>query len=177
MDLTGPVRGDDRDNATVCVPPPTAELLRAAGRGSCAADRRAARSDHRRVSGVRRMRRRSRQRGKHPDLARLLHAPPTFINHSGFAGEDIRDRDTFARPGETDRKQLQITINDVVMAIAAGALRELLLRYDGARGPPLVASVSGQHRQIAAPDQRQRAQWHGGVAADAHRRSDASGCG
>ena len=29
-------------------------------------------------------------------------------------------------------KRLEVTINDMVLAIAAGAIRELLLRYDGA---------------------------------------------
>ena len=38
-------------------------------------------------------------------------------------------------------KTLQITVNDVVMASAAGALRQLLLRYDGSADRPLVASV------------------------------------
>ena len=38
-------------------------------------------------------------------------------------------------------KHLQITINDLVMATAAGALRELLLRYDGSADRPIVASV------------------------------------
>jgi WS/DGAT/MGAT family acyltransferase len=38
-------------------------------------------------------------------------------------------------------KHLGITINDLVMAMAAGALRELLLRYDGSADRPIVASV------------------------------------
>jgi len=38
-------------------------------------------------------------------------------------------------------KHLQITINDMVMAMAAGALRQLLLRYDGRADRPIVASV------------------------------------
>jgi WS/DGAT/MGAT family acyltransferase len=36
---------------------------------------------------------------------------------------------------------LRITINDLVMAMTAGALRELLLRYDGSADQPIVASV------------------------------------
>jgi WS/DGAT/MGAT family acyltransferase len=38
-------------------------------------------------------------------------------------------------------KHLRITINDLVLAIAAGALRKLLLRYDGRADEPIVASV------------------------------------
>ena len=91
--------------------------------------------------GLRRLRRRARARGEQPDLARLLHAPPTFINHV------VSPARTFAtatlplpRVKETS-KHLRITINDLVMAMAAGALRTLLLSYDGSADRPIVASV------------------------------------
>jgi len=72
---------------------------------------------------------------------RLLRAPPTFINHvvspeRTFATATL----SLAQVKETS-KHLQITINDVVMAMAAGGLRELLLRYDGRADRPIVASV------------------------------------
>ena len=38
-------------------------------------------------------------------------------------------------------KKLGVTINDLVLAISAGALRKLLLRYDGQADQPLLASV------------------------------------
>ena len=38
-------------------------------------------------------------------------------------------------------KQLGVTINDMVLAMSAGALRQLLLRYDGRADHPLLASV------------------------------------
>ena len=38
-------------------------------------------------------------------------------------------------------KQLGVTINDMVLAMSAGALRQLLLRYDGHADHPLLASV------------------------------------
>jgi len=38
-------------------------------------------------------------------------------------------------------KHLGVTINDMVLAISAGALRKLLLRYDGHADHPLLASV------------------------------------
>ena len=38
-------------------------------------------------------------------------------------------------------KQLGVTFNDVVLAVAAGGLRELLLRYDGRADRPIIASV------------------------------------
>jgi diacylglycerol O-acyltransferase / wax synthase len=140
MDLDGPVQ-NERDGYDVCVPPSKAELLRAAGR------------DHARqvaeftgvikdaLSGFRRLRRRSRERGEQPDLARPLQAPPTFINHvispvRTFATATL----SLAQVKETS-KHLQISINAIVLAMAAGALRELLLRYDGRADRPLVASV------------------------------------
>jgi diacylglycerol O-acyltransferase / wax synthase len=140
MDLDGPVQ-DERDTPETCAPPSRAELLRAAGRDhpqqvvalpGVMADA---------VSGLRRLRRRSRERGAHPDLARLLQAPPTFINHV------VSPRRTFATATlslpqvKQTSKHLQITINDLIMAMAAGALRQLLLRYDGRADRPIVASV------------------------------------
>lgn len=38
-------------------------------------------------------------------------------------------------------KHLGVTFNDLVLSVAAGGLRELLLRYDGRADRPLLASV------------------------------------
>ena len=38
-------------------------------------------------------------------------------------------------------KRLGVTINDIVLAMSAGALRQLLLRYDGKADEPLIAGV------------------------------------
>ena len=38
-------------------------------------------------------------------------------------------------------KKLGVTFNDIVLAMAAGGLRELLLRYDGRADRPIIASV------------------------------------
>ena len=124
-----------------CAVPSTAELLRAAAR------------DHTQqiaalpgvigdaVSGVRRLRRRSREREDHPDVAAWLQAPPTFLNHllspaRTFATATL----SLAQVKETS-KHLGITINDLVLATAAGAPRELMLRYDDEAEQPIVASV------------------------------------
>jgi diacylglycerol O-acyltransferase len=132
-------------------PPSKAELVRAAGR------------DHPRqlaalpgvlvdaLSGLRRLRRRSRERGKQPDLARLLHAPPTFMNHVVSPVRTFATATLSLAQVKQTSKHLQITINDLVMAMAAGALRELLLRYDSGADRPIVASVPAstdrsQHR-------------------------------
>lgn len=139
MDETGST--DDAAPPTSCTVPSTADLLREAAR------------DHAQqiaalpgvigavLSGVRRLRRRSRERGQTPDVADWLQAPPTFINHvltpaRTFATATL----SLAQVKETS-KHLKITVNDLVLATAAGALRELLVRYDGVADQPIVASV------------------------------------
>ena len=138
LDSPGPASPATADQ---CVAPSSSELLRAAGR------------DHLRqlidmpslaseaVSGLRRLRRRSLERGEQPDLARPLRAPATFLNHvvspvRTFASETLPLQDA-----KQTAKQLRVTINDVVLAIAAGALRKLSMRYDGSADEPIVASV------------------------------------
>jgi diacylglycerol O-acyltransferase / wax synthase len=140
MDLDGGTQ-DERDHDTTCIPPSTAELLRAAGR------------DHAQqlaalpgvltdaVAGMRRLRRRARQRGEHPDLAKLLHAPATFMNHVVSPERTFATATVSLAQVKGTGKHLGVTINDIVMAMAAGALRELLLRYDGSADRPIVASV------------------------------------
>jgi diacylglycerol O-acyltransferase len=93
------------------------------------------------VLGIRRVRRRSRQRRAHPDLARQFNPPPTFLNHKlsperSFASATL----SLAEAKETSTR-LGVTINDLVLATAAGGLRELLLSYDGHADDPLIASV------------------------------------
>ena len=128
-------------SVTNYIPPPRAELLRAAGR------------DHAQqiaglpgvikdaVSGFRRMRRRSRQRVEQPDLAGPLQAPLTFINHIVSPARRLATATLSLPQIKETAKHLQITVNVVVLAIAAGALRELLLRYDGRADRPLIASI------------------------------------
>lgn len=150
MDSDGPVQ-DEWDTSDSCVPPSRAELLRAAGRDH--AQQMAALpglvTDA--LSGVRRLRRRSRERGAQPDLARLLQAPPTFMNHVVSPARTFATATLPLAQVKQTGKQLQITVNDMVMAMTAGALRELLLRYDGSADRPIVASVPAstdrsQHR-------------------------------
>jgi WS/DGAT/MGAT family acyltransferase len=71
----------------------------------------------------------------------MLHAPPTFINHVVSPVRTFATATLSLAQVKQTGKHLQITINDMVMAMAAGALRELLLRYDGAADRPIVASV------------------------------------
>jgi diacylglycerol O-acyltransferase / wax synthase len=132
---------DERDNDVAGIAPTTSGLLLAAGR------------DHIRqiaqlpgligdaAKGFAGVRRRARERGEHPDLADAFDAPPTFLNHvvspqRRFATAALRLDDAKATA-----KALGITFNDLILAMAAGGLRRLLLSYDGKADRPIIASV------------------------------------
>ena len=67
--------------------------------------------------------------------------PPTFMNHM-LAHERRFATATFALSDVKETgKALGVTINDMVLALSAGALRKLRLRYDGDSDHPLLASV------------------------------------
>lgn len=91
------------------------------------------------AQGVRRVGRSSRTLS--PELTRPFTPPPTFMNHRI---DDVR-RFATATLALADVKQagktLGATINDMVLAISAGALRRLLLCYDGRADNALLASV------------------------------------
>ena len=140
LDLKGSVQ-DERDAYRTCEAPTKGQLLRAAG------------LDHLKqfgelpglmkdaAVGFARVRRRSKERGEQPDVTPSGAAPPTFLNHvvspvRTFATATL----SLAEVKETS-KALGVTINDLVLAVSTGALRELLLRYDGRADEPLIASV------------------------------------
>jgi diacylglycerol O-acyltransferase len=91
------------------------------------------------ADGLTRVRRSSRKLS--PELTRPFTPPPSFMNHM----LDSQRRFATATLALADIKQtakhLGVTLNDLVLAISAGALRKLLLRYDGAADHPLLASV------------------------------------
>jgi diacylglycerol O-acyltransferase len=132
---------DDGPVAEPCMPPSSRELLWAAGRDHAQQVVRLPSVLAQAAAGAWRLRRRGRERDDQPDLARLLEAPPTFLNH---VVSPVR---TFARTSipladvKCTAKKLEVTINDMVLSMAAGALRELALRYDGHADRPIVASV------------------------------------
>ena len=67
--------------------------------------------------------------------------PPTFINHVVSPGRRFATATLALSDVRQTSKQLGVTINNLVLAAAAGALRALLQRYDGQADAPLVASV------------------------------------
>lgn len=140
MDLEdGPT--DERDNDEAGVTASAADLLRAAAR------------DHARqiaelpgllrdaATGLTRVRRRSKERGAHPDLAEAFDAPPTFLNHLVSPQRRFASATLPLPDAKVTAKALGITINDLILATATGGLRTLLLAYDGAADRPLIASV------------------------------------
>lgn len=93
------------------------------------------------AAGVVNIRRRSRERGANPDLARNFAPPKTFINHVVSPVRRFATAPLALADAKDLARRLQVTLNDIVLATAAGALRELLLRYDGHADAPLIAGV------------------------------------
>jgi diacylglycerol O-acyltransferase / wax synthase len=141
MDITSPDVTDERENDESGRTPSSAELLRAAAREHARQVAKLPVLIKDAAMGLARVRRRSRKRGNHPDLADAFDAPPTFLNHvvspqRRFASATLPLADVKATA-----KGLGITMNDLVLTIAAGGLRKLLLDYDGKADRPIIASV------------------------------------
>lgn len=91
--------------------------------------------------GFARVRKRAKERGDHPDLADNFSAPATFLNHQVSPARRFGSATLALADVKATAKALEVSVNDVVLATAAGALRELLLAYDGAADEPIIASV------------------------------------
>ena len=140
MQFTGTTE-DEREPSQPEAPPSRAELLVAAGRDHLAQIGQLPRLVVQTVEGVWRLRQRAKERGEHPELAGRFSPAPTFINHTLSSGRQFASATLALADVKQTSKQLGITINDMVLATAAGALRELLLRYDGRADRPIIASV------------------------------------
>jgi diacylglycerol O-acyltransferase len=140
MDLAGSAQ-DERDDYPTCQPATTVELLRAAGRDHVQNIAALPRLMREAVRGASRVMRNAREREDGDGMAKMFKTPPTFLNHvvspiRTFATATL----SLAEIKET-AKHFGVTFNDVVLAMAAGGLRELLLRYDGRADRPILASV------------------------------------
>lgn len=141
MDLAG-AEPDERDEPPRdCDPPSTTQLLWEAQLDHFQNMAEMPRLFADAARGVTRLRKRAKQRDDHPDLAKPFNAPPTFLNHvvspvRTFATATL----SLAEVKETS-KALGVTFNDIVLAVAAGGLRDLLLRYDGRADRPILATV------------------------------------
>jgi len=116
-------------------------LLKAAGRDHVGLIRKLPRLVSETATGVSRVRRRSKERGAHPDLARNFSPPSCFINHVVTPGRRFATAPLALADVKATAKHLGVTLNDIVLATVAGALRDLMLRYDGQAESPLIAGV------------------------------------
>lgn len=91
--------------------------------------------------GVNRLRRRFRGQSASPDLAKMFKTPPTFLNHVVSPARTFATASLSLADVKETAKHLGVTFNDLLLAMAAGGLRELLLRYDGRADRPIMASV------------------------------------
>jgi diacylglycerol O-acyltransferase len=140
MDLKGPIH-NERDLYASNAPPSTAELLGAAWRDYLQQITSLPKLSRQTAAGIGRVRQRTKERGEHPELARPFSPPPTFLNHVVSPRRRFGTATLALQDVKQTSKHVGITINDLVLAITAGALRELLLRYDGRADAPLIASV------------------------------------
>lgn len=123
----------------VCDPPPTTRQLMV----SAFADhlRHVGRLPHTiryTAQGLGRVRRSARKLS--PELTRPFEPPPTFMNHKLTPERRFATATLALADVKGTGKRLGATINDMVLAMSTGALRTLLLRYDG-QAQPLLASV------------------------------------
>ena len=121
--------------------PTAAVLLRAAGRDHVQRLSRLPSAIRDGAVGIYRLQKRSRQRSRHPELADRFRPPTTFLNHKLSAGRTFASASISLTELKATSKALGVTINDLVLGISAGALRRLLLAYDGRADEALIASV------------------------------------
>ena len=140
MDLTG-AEQNERDDYTTCAPPSRRELLRTAGRDHVQNITALPGLVRDAVGGFARVRRRSREHGDQPDMAKMFKFPPTFVNHVVSPVRTFATASLALNEVKETAKHLGVTFNDIVLSMAAGGLRELLLRYDGRADRPIMASV------------------------------------
>ncbi|MCV7424618.1 wax ester/triacylglycerol synthase family O-acyltransferase [Mycobacterium yunnanensis] len=130
---------DDRDSYATDPAPSTTELVRTAFNDHLRQIGRLPGVMRYTARGLRRVRRSSRKLG--PELTRPFTPPPSFMNHMVDATRRFATATLSLADVKETGKSLGVTINDMVLAISAGALRGLLQKYDGKADHPLLASV------------------------------------
>ncbi len=91
------------------------------------------------VAGINRVRRSTRRLA--PDLTRPFTPPPSFMNHVLTPERRFATASLSLADIKETKTALGVSINDLVLALSAGALRKLSLHYDGHAEHPLLASV------------------------------------
>ncbi len=137
MDLqAGPA---DRDSYATDPAPTRGELVRTAFRDHFRQIGRLPGVVRYTAQGISRVRKSSQKLS--PELTRPFTPPPTFMNHMVDGTRKFATTTLSLADVKQTGKQLGVTINDMVLAISSGALRQLLIRYDGSADHPLLASV------------------------------------
>jgi diacylglycerol O-acyltransferase / wax synthase len=137
MDLqTGPA---DRDSYATDPAPSRPELVRTAFRDHLRQLGRLPGTMRYTAQGIARVRKSSHKLS--PELTMPFTPPPSFINHMVDGTRKFATATLALADVKQTGKQLGVTINDMVLAISAGALRQLLIRHDGNADHPLLASV------------------------------------
>lgn len=138
MDLqSGPQR--DRDSYATDPAPGRSELVRTAFRDHLRQIGKLPSTWKYTAQGLQRVRKSARKLS--PELTRPFTPPPTFMNHKVDAVRKFATATLALADIKQTAKHLGVTINDLVLATSAGALRQLLLRHDGHADHPLLASV------------------------------------
>jgi diacylglycerol O-acyltransferase len=91
------------------------------------------------AKGIGRVRKSSRKLS--PELTLPFTPPPSFMNHMVDSTRKFATATLALSDVKQTGKHLGATINDMVLAMSTGALRNLLLKYDGNADHPLLASV------------------------------------
>lgn len=91
------------------------------------------------AAGIGRVRKSSKKFSS--ELTRPFTPPPSFMNHRVDAQRKFATATLALADVKQTAKHLGVTINDMVLAISAGALRKLSLKYDNHADHPLLASV------------------------------------
>jgi diacylglycerol O-acyltransferase len=137
MDLkTAP---DDRDSYATDPAPTRPELVRTAFADHLRQIRRLPGVMRYTAQGMSRVRKSSYKLS--PELTRPFTPPPSFMNHMVDGTRKFATATLALADVKETGKRLGVTINDMVLAISTGALRDLLLRHDGHADHPLLASV------------------------------------
>ncbi len=102
------------------------------------------------AQGVSRVRKSSKKFS--PELTRPFTPPPTFMNHKIDPERKFATATLALADVKETGKHLGATINDLVLAVSAGALRKLLLRYDGHADQSVAGVGPGELRLLAGAD-------------------------
>lgn len=129
----------DRDTYVADPPPSRGKLFRAAFRDHLRQAGRVPATVKYTAQGVNRVRKSNRKLS--PELTRPFSPPPSFMNHILTAERRFATASLSLADIKQTSKHLGVSINDLFLAISAGALRKLLLQYDGKADHPLLASV------------------------------------